>query len=62
VFWFNADNTIRRDNVDGLAAVVAPAVKDTVTLDPILDYQAAFVRRTTHRAMPWLVAQMKSDV
>jgi hypothetical protein len=62
VFGFDTDDAVGGDDVDRLAAVAAPAVKNTVTLDPILDHQATVVRRAAHWAMPWLVAQMQRYV
>jgi hypothetical protein len=62
VFGFDTDDAVGGDDVDGFATTAAPTVKDAVALHPVFDNKATVIRRSAHRAMPWLVAQMERDM
>jgi hypothetical protein len=62
VLGFDADDAVGRHNFNRLFARTAPAVKDAITVVPILHDQTLLVRRAAHTAEPRTVAEVLLDM
>jgi hypothetical protein len=62
VLGFHSDDAVGRHNLDGLFARTTPAVKNTISVVPILNHQTLLVRRAAHAAEPGAVAEVLLDM
>jgi hypothetical protein len=62
VLGLNSDDAVRRHDLDRFFARATPAVKDAISVVPVLDHQALLVRRAAHAAEPGSVAKVLLDV